>query len=624
MNAAAKSDAAVLRRMLERGVYDPAEFDAWLATKGWSWRRLDAGDYGIGIDEALLLFTWEDPVRWCETMLHDPRTGEPWKFFDYQRESIRAWRQNVVHQDGAEVGKTREILCLILWGQCTGLGFTMRRPWMLVAAPQQTHLDEIILAVETQVGAEEGADSARGSVLSHFWLKPKRVPHMLQRFRTVPLRTGEKPGVGRVYYRPAGHDGEAFRGVHVNGVAFVDEAAKMKAAIQWSEFWRALEPGCVSRVYSVPDGDRSTDYFRLTQQAVRDLPESSPGSRLFHWPKTVMPAPFWSAERDAEFVRRFGSRQAAGYVRNVLGEWGDAESPVFPWSLLLPCVLPLPEFRILKLHADRTCDSLAVTLARTDLAVHDGRKSATLAYEADTAAPLAPFLATGDEGRRRAMREMLEPLIARRRGGVFVGGADFGETTDPSEIVISEQIGDRLDDVLRLQCVGLPYVAQAELLYVVDALFGRAVAWGADLGSAGTAVVRFLQTLDHFADAHFDERMIGFQFANAVDCIGEDGEALRDTKDESGETIIRAPAKHWATQCIVQRLQAMGYGLAYDAEALDWMSSHTVRAGAKFPIYSKKNDHVIDARRLQMLRLLHDAGASDVDIFASGVHRRTA
>src|SRR5690606_41561870 len=60
------------------------------------------------------------------------------------------------------------------------------------------------------------------------------------------------------YYRPGGHDGEAFRGVHVNAFGFFDEAAKVKNAVIFSEFWRALKPGCRSRVYSVPDGDRST------------------------------------------------------------------------------------------------------------------------------------------------------------------------------------------------------------------------------------------------------------------------------------------------------------------------------------------------------------------------------
>lgn len=613
---------AIAQAMAERCTFAEDEFDAWLAGRGWSWQGLDRGDYGLDLGSALLLFVFEDPVHWCETFLLEPRTGEPWKFFDYQRESLRAWAQDVVHQDGAEVGKTREIVCFVLWGMCTAMGFTVRRPWMLIGAPQQTHLDEIILAVEEQVGVTEGGENARGRLLSHFWLKPKRTPHMMQRFLTVPLGDSETPGIGRVYYRPAGHDGEAFRGVHVNAAVIMDEAAKLKRALHWSEFWRAAEPGCRKRVYSVPDGDRGTEFFKLTQQARDSLPIGEAGWRRFRWPKTIMPPPFWSEARDAEFVRLYGSRQAPGYVRNVLGEWGDAECPVFSWDLLLPNVLPMPEFRILKLQADRVRGVLAVTLARVELCISQGRKSGQLHFEVDTATDLAPFLSRDDSERRMAMRDLLEPLIALRDRGVFYAGVDFGETHDPTEIILSEQRGERLRDALRVSCSGLPYLAQCELIYGVDSLFGQATAWGADLGAAGTAVVRDLQSLELFGDARFDERMTGFQFASSVDCIGEDGEPLRDPQDPDGERVIRAPAKHWATQCMVRRLQGHGYALAYDSEVLNWMTSHTAREGAKWPIYSKTNDHAIDARRVQMLRKLYEELGSSVDVFASAVSER--
>lgn len=622
--AAAAQDSPIGRLAAARGLFRSDEFDAWLSARGWSWRGLESGVYGVDLDAAVLLWTFSDPAQWCETFMVEPRTGGPWKFFDYQRESLRAWDQDVVHQDGAEVGKTREITCLVLWGQCTSMGLTVRRPWMLIGAPQQTHLDEIILAIEEQVGAAEGGDTAKGRLLSQFWLRPKRTPHMMQRFLTVPLCEEEKPGIGRVYYRPAGHDGEAFRGVHVNGLLLMDEAAKLKRAVQWSEFWRAGEPGCRRRVYSVPDGDRNTEFFRLTQQAVPDQPAGTNGWRLFRWPKTVMPAPFWSDERDAGFVRLYGGRQSPGYVRNVLGEWGDAEAPVFGWDLLLPNILPLPEARILMLAADRTRGQLAVTLAAVDLVITQGRKSGQLRYLCDTVVELEPFISRDDAGRRAAMRELLEPLIEPHTRGVFWAGVDFGETHDPTEIVIGQEIGERIRDELRVQCSGLPYLAQAELIHCVDALFGRRPIWGADLGSAGTAVVRDLQSLGLFEAARFDERLTGFQFAGNVDCVGEDGEPLRDPTDQDGERVLRAPAKHWATQCMARRFQRHGYAMAYDPEVLNWMTSHTAREGAKWPIYSKAHDHNIDARRVQMLAKLYAETGGAADIFSSGVYLRSA
>lgn len=615
------ADDPVLRAMSDRGVFDPVEFDAWLQARGWAWQALDRGDYGVTLEEAMLLFVFEDPVRWCETFLVEPRTGDPWRFFDYQKSSLRAWRQDVIHQDGAEVGKTREIMCLVLWGQCTAMGLTIRRPWMMCGAPQQTHLDEIILAVETQVGVQEGGDGAHGSVLSRFWLKPKRTPHMMQRFLTIPL-AGEKPGIGRVYYRPAGHDGEAFRGVHVNGLLLMDEAAKLKHALQWSEFWRAAEPGCRKRVYSVPDGDRSTEFFRLTQQAIVDLPDESSGWRLFHWPKTIMPAPFWCDERDERFARDFGGRHTPGYKRNVLGEWGEAENPIWSWDVILPNVHAIDEYRVLKLACDMARRELVVEVKRVTLAIEHGKKIGQDQWLFDGAVGLGDFLES-NSSRREAMRALLRTHIEGAARGVYWAGADLGETNDPTEIIISEELGTQWRDRLRISARGLPYFLQRELIYCVQEHFGFLPHWGVDLGSAGTVVVKDLQTLDDYADAHFDECMTGFQFSNAVDCVDERGDVLTARADEDGEEApIRAPAKHWATQCISQRLQSLGYALAYDTEVLNRMTNHTARAGTRWPIYSKKDDHEIDARRMQMLRKLFDEGANYPDIFSVGAHQR--
>jgi hypothetical protein len=619
----AKAEGPVLRQMAERGIADAEEFDAWLAARQWSWHGLDRGDYGVDLESARILYTFEDPVRWCETFLVEPDTGEAWRFFDYQKDSVRAFTQDVVHQDGAEVGKTREIVALVLWGQCTSMGLTVRRPWMLIGAPQQTHLDEIILAVEEQVGAHEDG-SAGGMLLSQFWLKPKRTPHMMQRFKTIPL-DGEAPGIGRVYYRPAGHDGEAFRGVHVNAMLLMDEAAKLKRAVQWSEFWRSAKPGCCKRIYSVPDGDRSTEFFRLSQQALRDLPEGREGWRLFHWPKTVMPAPFWSPEREARLVRDFGGRHTPGYKRNVLGEWGEAENPIWSWDLILPNVQDLPDYRVMKLNVDRARREMHVEVKSIALHVEHGRKSGVEQWLEDGTISIDALMSRNDAERREAMRALLRTNLQAGSAGVYWAGADLGESNDPTEIWLSEQRGPKLHDVLRIHARGMDYYMQRELIYCLSELYGFLPHWGCDLGAAGTVVVKDLQTMEAYADAHFDERMSGFQFSNAVDCIGEDGEPLLDSaKAAAGEeVVVRAPAKHWASQAITKRLTDVGYTWAYDSEALNAMTNQTCREGAKWPIYSKKDDHIPDARRMQMLRKLYDEGEF-VDVFASGAYVRAA
>ena len=599
------------------------EFDAWLRTQGMTWRGVESGAYGISLNDALVMWTISDPVRWAETFLVEPNTGEPYKLFDYQRESLRAWDQDVVHQDGAEVGKTREITVLILWGCCTSMGGTIANPSMLVTAPMQSHLDEIIMAVEAQVGAQESGE-AKGSLLSPFWRKPKRTPHTLHKFSAPNFLNPSRPSQARVYYRPLGHDGEALRGVHVTALGLMDEAAKAKRELHFSEFYRALEPGAKSRMYSVPDGDNSTPYFRLTQRAVLNLPRGTPGVRKFHWPKTLMPAPFWSPERDAEFIRRYGGRHTPGYIRNVLGEHGQAENPVWSWDLLTPNIDDLPDFRILKLRADRGRDELSVELLRIRLDVMAGKKVPTEDVLESSALSLHEFIAADDETRRTCWRRLLRRLLLGDGMGVYFAGCDLGESNDPTEIILSERRGTKLVDVLRVNATGLPYHAQRELIFGISELWGHLPHWGADLGSAGTAVVKDLQNSDAYAEAHFDERMTGFNFSEAVDCVGEDGEPLRDLRDDSVDKVVRAPAKDWATKCITARLQQCGYAMAYDNEALNWMTNHTSKEGAKHTIYAKDNDHNIDARRQQMLRMLFDDQGADLDHFSTGVHDRRA
>ncbi len=619
----ARSD--LFAEMRARGVYDEAEFDAWLRDRDWAWNALQRGDYGLTFDEAMILYTFEDPVRFAETYLVEPDTGDPYRLWDYQRESARTWRQDVVHQDGAELGKTREIVVLLSWSSVTAVGGTTANPWSLVAAPQQTHLDEIILAVEEQFTGGHDDGVARG-FLAQFWRKPKRTPHTMHRFLSPNPERADRPSVSRIYYRPAGVDGEAFRGVHVNAFGFYDEAAKAKHKLHWSEFVRALKPGCRQRIYSVPDGDRGSEYYRICSSAVVGLPEGMEGFRKFVWGKSLMPPPFWSPEREREMVRRYGGRDTPGYKRNVLGEWGDAEDPVFRWEDIKPNLCELPEFRAATLIAEPARGHLDITVRRIELvrSVRDGEvQIAARDHELrSTVFELDAFM-HGEAQRIAAAREVVRMVVPNTLPrGVYWIGADLGERGDPTEIIASEQVGEQLRDVLRIKAKGIPYHIQRALVHAVHELTGFRAFWGVDLGSAGTAVVKDLQTLADYADGEYSVQMVGFHFQNTVPCIDLQGEALEE-EDEHGDRVpVKAPAKHWATQCIVSELQARRFAMAFDQEVVDQMTSHTARAGAKWPIYAKSNDHTIDARRMQMLvRLFHESFAVP-DVFSAGTFDR--
>lgn len=612
--------ACPLDQMRERGIFDPESFNAWLEARHWSWKGLESGSYGLTIQQAAIGYVWTDPVRWCEAYLIEPDSGEPYRFFEYQKASIRAWNQDVVHQDGAECGKSREIMCLVLWANCTALGFTQIKPEILVAAPQTTHLNEIIDAIEMQVGVNE-------KFFKQYWRKPRKSPHTQLRFATPNVKDPNRHGLGVVDFRPGGNDGEAFRGVHAGTMLFFDEAAKAKNPKIFNEFWRAGKHGAKSRIYSVSDGDRSTEYFRLTQQAVEGLPADADGFRLFRWKQTMKPAPFWTPEREQQMIRRYGGKATPGYQRNVLGEHGQAENPIWPHHDLLACVVDLPQYRVLHLTADTSVDDLRLTGHRIKLTISGDKKIREDQWFADETIALSTVTQGSDQSRRSEVTRLLHGSLPRNGQGIYYAGADLGEQGDPTEIIVSEQVGDTIIDVLRVKAERLPYIAQCEVIHAIDEAFGGRVMWGCDLGSAGTAVVKDLLTLDAYATAGFDDRLIGYHFQQNVPCFGERGDALED-KDGN---VMKAPAKHWATMCISHRLQAKGYAFAYDNEAINSMSTQTARSGSKWPIYSKKDDHHPDARRMQMLRLLQDNDTAQhkpseysVTLVRRGQHRMTA
>lgn len=610
-----------LAPLYERCRVDIDDFEWWLEQKGWHLRQIERGDIGLTLDEAQLLYIIEDPVLFARAFMDDPDTGQPYEFFDYQVPSVRAWYQDVVHQDGAEVGKTREIVVLVIWGSITGLGGQVRNAWSLVGAPQQTHLDEIIMAVEEHFGVAEGQRGEK-PILHHFWTKPKKHPHYMHRFLTLNPENPRRPGISRVYYRPAGYDGEAYRGVHVSGFGIKDEAAKIKNAKAWQEFWRALKPGCHRRIYSVPDGDNTTEYFKICQQAIENLPPPQEGWRKFRWPKTLMPEPFWSAERKREFIRLYGSADAPGYVRNVLGEHGQAENPVWPWPEIEPNICDVPEYRCIKLVADNEHGELRVTAYGVEMVYADGRKSPRERLVADRDEDIGDFKARDDARRRQAIRRVLREFLQPFERGVYWMGADLGFAKDPSELMVWREIGAQLRRVARIHLRGMGYDQQCDTIYCLDELLGFQGAWGVDFGSAGTAVVQFMQALERFEEGSYEERMTGFQFAAAVDAIDEDGNILEE-EDERGEVKpVRLPAKELATNLITSRLQRVGMAVPYDNEVVGHYLNHTAREGQRWRIFSKENDHTIDADRAAVLRKVYDELIGSNDVFSSGVNRR--
>ncbi len=651
----------------------PDLVDALLRRKRWSWQALERGD--ITIDDEVLtvesLQWWlinADPVLWAETnLVNRPEDGGGlWKLFPYQKPSLR-FRGHTVHQDGAEVGKSREIVSLLLWC-CLGVEFGS----VLVGSALDGDLDEIWEEVEWQLSANPYlARSLRSSTT-----KP---------YRRLTWRNGL-----RVLFRPAGHDGRAYRGIHVKGFLLHDEAAKVVNPRSWAEFWRAAKPGCEIRIYSVPTGDRDCTFQRIADNAfpaesinfpdaphrilanllrpttpphaVRALAADLGGRTWvrFHWPKTIMPAPFWCEARRQEFIGFYGGPDEPGYVHNVLGLPGDPEYTLFPERLLKPALTWIPDYLSITLRWDNRTHHLDAHSRRLNPSypwndeadpeerpaaegrsedgaqlsererVHEhrpqpalGRRPAVVTEDEDTegTSDLQPFLTvlqdtqdlTGWDRwtapRRQEAITDLARYFVRPLPGDLTAGVDVGSAT-VTEILIERRNGLTDTLALRLHLTGWNWYAQRDFILALDQILRPAGGWGFDATGVGRVLVDLL-TPD------LTDRLSGYVFNRATPALDPiTGEAQLDPA--SGREVLIS-YKELATQLIERRLHGRGLELPFDPEVRHLLANHTYAQTGDTRRFSKINDHLVDALRVAELRKL----TADWSAFAPPLHYAT-
>ncbi|HEX7186515.1 MAG TPA: hypothetical protein VF756_32135, partial [Thermoanaerobaculia bacterium] len=556
----------------------PELIDALLRRNRWSWQALERGDVQLGdqvldIDRLQWWLINADPVLWVETnLVNKPEDGGGlWQLFPYQKPSLR-FRGHTVHQDGAEVGKSREIVGLLLWG-C----LAVERGSVLVGSALDGDLDEIWEEVEWQLSANPYlARSLRNSTT-----KP---------YRRLTWHNGL-----RTLFRPAGHDGRAYRGIHVRGFLLHDEAAKVVNPRSWAEFWRAAKPGCEIRIYSVPTGDRQCTFQRiadnafpaesivfpdaprlLIDQLLRPTGAATPegvrtlarelGGRIwvrFHWPKTIMPAPFWCEERRQEFIGFYGGPDEPGYVHNVLGLPGDPEYSLFPERLLKPALTWIPDYLSLSFRWDSRAGQLDALSRRLnpsypwgedaelpELADDDSEE------EAEGEIGLQPYLTvlqdTLDvsgwdrwtaERRREAITDLAK-FFVRPIPGDLTAGVDVGSAT-VTEILFQRRNGLAETLVLRLHLTGWNWYAQRDFILALDAILRPAGGWGFDATGVGRVLVDLLTP-------ELGDRLSGYVFNRATPAIDPTtGEPQLDPA--SGREILIS-YKELGTQLIERRL----------------------------------------------------------------------
>jgi hypothetical protein len=352
-----------------------------------------------------------------------------------------------------------------------------------------------------------------------------------------------------LYFRPAGAYGDAFRSLHVERV-WVDEGAWLSEKA-WKALRQCLKAGGKLRIYSTPSGLRDTTYYRLT---------SSQQFKVFRWPSWLNPN--WDENREQELLEFYGGRDTAGWQHEVAGEHGKPSYGAFSLENLNICRQEILEYRKL-------------TISGEDLSSCE----------------------TEEESYDRL--EMLLNLVPQT--GVFWIGGDLGYTNDPTELVVfrESEVGERsvMSLILRIHMKHVSYPHVAQTIALLERYF-TPVGIGVDNGGNGLSVVQELLTLDKYRLLQLEGRLRGFDFGGMTTLAIRDGREIRKRTKELMTSLINGA---------LQRRQLILP--AGDSEIEDQFATHTYTLSNGNIIYSKGNDHIVDAVRCAMLS--HEQGTLD-------------
>lgn len=587
--------ALAMMENLHEELFVPAEdFDRFLASLGWTWQQLMRGELPgefESFEELQLACIQDDPYLWCQYFLKEPTDPAPpehkapYNFFPYQIESLRHLG-SFVHYDGAEVGKTRELIAKACY-----LAYTRPGGSMLIGTPETDQLLPILRAILDQL---EWNPMLAAELKLH-----EKQPH-----HTLYFKNGFE-----MLFRPAKHDGRTFRGKHVKTAAFMDEGAVLCNPMQWSEFYRAMEPGCILGVYSVPNGKRN-EFYRLGQIArgnTKDAAEE-PGAetgmpieslRLFHWPKTIMPAPFWSESREKWFEKLYGGKTSPGYQHNVLGVDGDPESSAFPWPLYSKCLREIPEYRCLKITASNG-------------------EAVIIGYRIEEKEQVTLLERTVPLDTLDIRREINGFFHASQYIPLYSMGADLGQQ-EPTEFEVRSIDGLAMRKVARVRLQGLEYPILREAWDELDSIFDRGklhTRSGVDAGNAGTA---FLQELyQAYPEKQYIDRCIPVMFGSKVEELDHTNEPIIDKS--TGKPVTKR-VKTVATSLIVRMMMDGNFIDPYDPDLIKDFPGHTYKVGSDGDlVFNGKDDHTIDSTRTNVFVHTRPDGStySPEDVLTSG------
>ncbi|MCD6288584.1 MAG: hypothetical protein J7M12_05665 [Candidatus Hydrogenedentes bacterium] len=269
------------------------------------------------------------------------------------------------------------------------------------------------------------------------------------------------------------------------------------------------------------------------------------------WPSSLNPG--FTESKRLELVKLYGGEESEGYIHRVLGRHGAPSMAAFRFDDYLDCVDDSVEF------IDSTITSAML--------------------------------------REHAIEDLVPAPSGRSDRSDFYLGVDLGYTRDPSELVVYADKDGRMTNVARVHMEKVDYHTQQRVIEMLDERYGfRGI--GIDAGNNGRAVTHALRAVDARWDALVDAYDFG---ANILVGYSADGvPQYRKTK-------------RFMTELIERRMQERAVIFPKLADRENQYVAHTYRTGSRGEIiYSKGNDHIIDADRCALLRqYMAHAGADN-------------
>ncbi len=269
----------------------------------------------------------------------------------------------------------------------------------------------------------------------------------------------------------------------------------------------------------------------------------------FHWPATLNPD--FSEERRQEMAALYGGENSPEYLHFILGEHGRPRLGVFDFDLYQTSKKDFANYLLFKITAN-------------DLPLHH-----------------------------------LEDLLPfpRLSTPVYLG-ADLGYASDPTEIVGWHIDKGMMNPAFRIHLENVPYNLQIRIFEYLRQQI-NILGIGIDLGGNGLGVMH--QLIEK--DPEWERLISGINFGGWV------------TVSYSSDRPCREPAKKFMTTLLERRLQSGAINMpASDREREDQYINHTFQVSEQGRIvYSKGNDHIIDADRCAALCFNQNNLESDLD-----------